>query len=476
MDDLREQRLRKRQELIDAHCDPYGRKFVKTASIHQLLKDFDLNQEVEVAGRVMLMRGHGKTMFADLRDDSGKIQLYIRKDTLGDEAMALAKKIDVGDFISVKGKLFLTRTKEKTIFVDSFQFLSKSILPLPEKFHGLKDMETRYRQRYVDLIMNQDVKERFRTRSKIVRMIRRFLDDRDFIEVETPMMQSIAGGAAAKPFVTHHNTLDMALFLRIAPELYLKRLLVGGFEKVYEINRNFRNEGISPRHNPEFTMLELYSAYDNYEDMMNITEEIVLHLINELWEGTSIKIEGTTIDFQTPWRRLSMKAAVKEYAGIDFDTENHLEIAKKFHMNLDENPCKESVMGYVFEEAVEDKLINPTFIIDFPTILCPLSKTSKDDPAISERFELIINRQEIANAYSELNDPIEQANRFKGQSSGCDEEESYSYDEDFVRALEYGMPPAGGLGIGIDRLVMLLTGVTNIREVILFPQLRRETT
>ncbi len=475
MDELKQVRVDKRQELMDAGLDPYGRKFEKTDSIKALRDNFEETRVVAMAGRIMLVRGHGKTMFVDLKDETGKMQLYIRQDAVGEELMTWIKKLDVGDIIGVKGKLFLTKMGEPTVFVDEFEYLSKTLLPLPEKFHGLKDQEIRVRQRYLDLVMNDEVRERFQKRSLIIRKIRSYLDERGFMEVETPMMQSVAGGAAARPFITHHNTLDMDLYLRIAPELYLKRLLVGGLEKIYEINRNFRNEGISPRHNPEFTMLELYSAYDNYEDMMDMVEGIIMHLVSDLLESSNVQWGNHTINFASPWKHISMQEAIREYAGIDMDAINVFEMAQEYHMDNPEQVEKDMLMAHMFEKEVEHQLIDPTFIIDFPTILCPLCKTHKDNPDISERFELFIGGQEIANAYSELNDPVEQAERFAGQAKGRDEDEFYSVDHDFVRALEHGMPPAGGLGIGIDRLVMLITGVINIREVILFPQMRKET-
>ena len=463
MSDFREQRIEKVEMLKQKGIDPFGKKFNKEFSLAYLHDNYEENKQVSSAGRIMNIRAHGKSIFMDLRDDTCKIQIYFKNDDL-------VSTLDIGDIIGVHGKLTKTRTGEITIFVEEFTYLAKALRPLPEKWHGLKDVEIRYRQRYLDLLVNDEVKNRFLQRSRIIREIRSFLDGKNFIEVETPMMQSIAGGAAARPFITHHNTLDMDLYLRIAPELFLKRLLVGGFEKIYEINRNFRNEGISPRHNPEFTMLEIYSAYDDYEDMMKLTEDLVSYLIQNVIKADKIKLGENEIDFSTPWKRISMYDAVREYAGIDIKNCNLKTLDKKYDLPKSVSP--EEVLNIIFEEEVEAKLINPTFITDYPAILCPLSKTKKDNPSIAERFEFFIGGQEIANAYSELNNPIEQKERFMHQADSREEGHSYSMDEDFVKALEYGMPPAGGLGIGIDRLVMMLTGVENVREVILFPQLR----
>jgi lysyl-tRNA synthetase, class II len=475
MKDIREQRIETRLKLKENGVNPYGGKFSRTFNIKQIIENYKQEIEVVVSGRVMNVRKHGKTMFLDLKDFSGKVQLYIKKDDTDKEKQLLIDSLDIGDILGVKGRLFKSRTEEITIMVDDFNILSKSLRPLPEKWHGLKDVETRYRQRYLDLIVNDDVKDCFIKRTQIIKQIRKFLDDKDFLEVETPMMQSVAGGAAAKPFVTHHNSLDMDLYLRIAPELYLKRLIVGGFEKIYEINRNFRNEGISPTHNPEFTMLEIYSAYDDYKDMMDLCESLISCLVENIIKTNKVEIHGKEIDFSLPWQKKTMLEIVKEHTDIDFNNCDIKEVAKKFKIENADKINKEEIMNIVFEEAVEDKLINPTFIIDYPAILCPLSKTKEQNSDIAERFELFIGGKEIANAYSELNDPIEQRERFLEQAEVRGEDEKYSLDEDFVRALEYGMPPAGGLGIGIDRLVMMLTGAENIRDVIFFPQLRKES-
>ncbi|OED34331.1 lysine--tRNA ligase [PVC group bacterium (ex Bugula neritina AB1)] len=474
MSEIRDVRIKKRQELMDAGMNPYGKKFLKTHTIESFLKVFEKDLEVSLTGRMVLLRGHGKTLFADIKDETGKVQTYFHKDILGSENMDFVKKLDVGDIIGVKGKAFLTRTGEPTILIESFEILSKSLMPLPEKFHGLKNQELRVRQRYLDLIVNDEVRERFKFRSQMIQKTRQYLESLGYMEVETPMMHDVAGGAAAKPFITHHNTLDLDLYLRIAPELYLKRLLVGGFEKVYEINRNFRNEGVSPRHNPEFTMLELYAAYGNYEDMMKITEDLIVHLVQERDPSMVLKWGDHSLDFSTPWKRVSMKDAVKDHTGVNIDTVNLKELSAKYGFDDSHKMTRAGLLAHIFEEEVEKTLINPTFVIDFPTELCPLSKTHPHDPTLSERFELFIGGQEIANAYSELNDPVEQKRRFQDQIDLREGEDGYSIDEDFVNALEYGMPPAGGLGIGIDRLAMLLTGVVNIREVILFPQMRKD--
>ncbi|HRZ87129.1 MAG TPA: lysine--tRNA ligase [bacterium] len=462
----RKERLKK---LIEMGIEPYGRKFVRTGTMKEYTDGFEEGKQVTVAGRVMAWRGHGKTVFADLRDRTGKIQIYARKDELGDAVFELFGCIDIGDVVGVSGKLVKTRTGEVTVHVETFTFLSKAMMPLPEKWHGLKDIETRYRQRYLDLITNEDVRAVFMTRTRIVSLIRKFLDDQGYIEVETPMMQALAGGAVAKPFKTHHEALSTDLYLRIAPELFLKRLIVGGLEKVYELNRNFRNEGISRRHNPEFTMLEIYAAYEDYGTMMQLTEDLVVSVCGVL--GIDLKTGIPGIDLTTPWRRVSIYDALKEHTGIDFKTcGNVKEAAVKLGVEFDKTAKDHDVVNEIFETCVEKKLVNPTFITDYPIVLCPLAKAKKEDPSVAERFELYVNGQEIANAYSELNDPAIQLENFLRQVEGTGKE----IDADYVRALEHGMPPAGGLGIGIDRLVMLLTKQDSIRDVILFPQLKPE--
>jgi lysyl-tRNA synthetase class 2 len=425
------------------------------------------------AGRVVLLRDIGKLIFITLRDWSGTIQIGLSKKLLGPDASGwpLAKLLELGDVIGAAGQLGKTKTGEITIWADNITLLSKSLLQPPEKFHGLSDIDLRYRQRYVDLWANPEVMERFKKRSAIISTIREFLCSRGFLEVETPMMQTIAGGAAAKPFVTHHNALDLDLFLRIAPELFLKRLLVGGMEKVFEINRNFRNEGLSREHNPEFTMLELYQACADYNVMMDLTEEIIYLLVERNCSGMQVEFGDVVIDYTRPWRRAQYAQLLKEHSGCDIDDIEAVR-AKARELGLDESGMDEVVViNGVFEATVEDKLINPTFVLDYPAALCPLTRRKKENPRYAERFELFIARMEMANAYTELNDPAVQEENFQIQLRG-QEETMAKMDEDFITALKYGMPPAGGLGIGIDRLVMVLTGATSIRDVVLFPLLR----
>ena len=429
--------------------------------------------KAKCAGRIVLLRDIGKLIFITLRDWSGTIQVGLSKKLLGPDASGwpLAKLLDLGDVIGAGGQLGKTRTGEITIWADDLRLLSKCLCQPPEKFHGLSDIDLRYRQRYVDLWANPEVMERFKNRSAIITTIREFLQARGFREVETPMMQMIAGGAAARPFVTHHNTLDLDLYLRIAPELFLKRLLVGGMEKVFEINRNFRNEGLSREHNPEFTMLELYQAYADYNVMMDLTEEIICLLVEKYCSGEQIEFGDMTIDFTQPWRRVRYAEVLKEYSGCEIDDIAAIR-AKARELELDEAGMDEAVViNEVFEATVEENLIAPTFVFDYPASLCPLTRRKKDDPKYAERFELYIAKMELANAYTELNDPAVQEENFQIQLRG-QEETMATMDEDFITALKYGMPPAGGLGIGIDRLVMVLTGATSIRDVVLFPLLR----
>jgi lysyl-tRNA synthetase class 2 len=409
------------------------------------------------------------------------MQLYIKIDDVGEERLKEYKTFDIGDFISVTGTVFKTKTGEVTLHITSFELLSKSLRPLPEKFHGLKDPDLRYRQRYVDLIMNEEVKETFIKRTNIIKAIREFLDNRDFLEVETPILSPIAGGAAARPFVTHHNALDIDMYLRIATELYLKRLIVGGFERVYEIGKNFRNEGIDIRHNPEFTAIELYQAYADYTDMMEITENMVAYVCEKVNGTTKVMYEGTEIDFKPPWRRLTMVDAVKEYAGIDFNEvksdEEARAIAKEKNLELKKElkDCtKGDILVALFEEYGEEKLIQPTFVCDYPVENSPLTKKKRGNDELTERFEGFVYGREICNAYSELNDPIVQKERFVQQlrERELGDDEAYMMDEDFINALEIGMPPTGGLGIGIDRLIMFLTDSRSIRDVILFPTMK----
>lgn len=472
--ELIKQRREKLKAIMDSGVYAYGGRFNTTSNIGALKSDFSENRTVTVAGRIMAVRLHGKSMFYDLKDSSGKIQVYIKEDTIGADRFAgLKKNIDIGDFAGVSGETFKTRTGEPTIVVKEFTILSKSLRGLPEKWHGLKDVETRYRQRYVDLIVNDDVRNTFITRSKIVSGIRKFLDSRGFLEVETPMMQSMAGGAAGKPFKTHHEALDIDLFLRIAPELYLKRLLVGGLEKVYEINRNFRNEGISIKHNPEFTMLEVYEAYSDCAGMMKLTENMITTLAADLLGKKELEYNGKSIDL-SKWERVSFAELMKEQFDIVPEDPPHAWIKKlkSKGVEIEGKEVSRTQLINIVGELVEPKAHNhPVFVIDMFKEMCPLARTKPDNPALTDRFELYMGGMEIANAYSELNDPTEQKVRFMDEMDGADDKRRV-IDEDFVTALEYGMPPAGGLGIGIDRLVMILTNSSSIRDVILFPQLK----
>lgn len=467
MKEYEKHRLEKLQKIEEKGIEPYPKRFNKGFDVEDILEEFEEGKGFSTAGRIMTMRNHGKSIFADIKDATGKIQIYIKKDTVGDERFSFFNDlIETGDILGVSGTLFRTRTNEPTINVSEFQLLSKGLKDLPEKWHGLKDIEIRYRQRYVDLIVNDDVKNIFVKRSLIINQTRDFLTSRSFLEVETPMMQPLAGGAAGEPFVTHHNSLDMDLFLRLAPELYLKKLLVGGFERVYELNRAFRNEGLSTRHNPEFTILEAYAAYWDYEDMMNLTEELISTLAETILGSKEIEFKERKINLSPPWKRVSFADVMKRRFGIEpADTpqvwEEKLKDAGKKAAG---GRIARSQVVKLLEESFElEDNTSPTFVIDYFTSLCPLAKAKRDEPAIAERFELFIGGLEVANAYSELNDPIEQRKRFQEQGS---------VDEDFISALEYGMPPAAGLGIGIDRLVMLFCGQDSIRDVILFPQLR----
>lgn len=453
----------RRQRLLDLQAagrDPFAHsKYNRTHYARDLVEQFEQHEgrTVRVAGRLKSKRGQGKIGFADLWDVSGKIQVVAQVDRLGEAKMADFQSLDLGDIIGVSGEVMKTKRGEVSIAVTDFTLLATSILPPPEKYHGLTDVETRYRQRYADLIANAEVADLFRKRSLVVREMRQFLDARDFIEVETPMMQPIAGGAAARPFITHHNALDIELYLRIAPELYLKRLVVGGLERVYEINRNFRNEGVDTRHNPEFTMMELYQAYADYHDMMSLTEEMLANIALQVNGTTECTFGEHTFDLKPPWRRATMRELVKEAIGLDIRGGPDLVEA--------------------FENSVESTLIQPTFVLDFPVEVSPLAKRKVDEPNLTYRFEVFIAGQEVGNAFSELNDPLDQEQRFRQQAAqkAAGDEEAQAYDADYVRALQYGLPPTGGLGIGIDRLVMLLTNNQSIREVILFPLLKPET-
>ena len=480
-DELVVQREEKLSELRKLGVEPYGRRFPRTHSIAEIRDNFNalvecsgqtgstLNREVSVAGRIMLMRKHGKASFADLSDETGKIQIYVRFDTVGEGNYRIFELLDIGDFLGVKGTLFKTKTEEMSILVTELILLSKSIRPLPEKWHGLKDIEIRYRRRYLDLIFNKKSREVFETRRRIISIIRNFLDERNFREVETPMLQPQAGGASGKPFKTTADVLDMELFLRIAPELYLKRLLVGGLEKIYEINRSFRNEGLSPRHNPEFTMLEVYSAYADYTDMMQLTENLIQEIARNIFGSLKFTYRGNELDLTPPWRRITFADAMKERFDVDIEKEG-VESLKKKLIEAGIKLKGEKIARSQLIELLADMLTSssPTFIIDHPVEFCPLAKRKADAAGLTERFELFMCGYEIANAYSELNDPHEQRERFMKQVEGIDKK----IDEDFVTALEYGMPPAAGLGIGVDRLVMVMTDSHSIRDVILFPQLR----
>ena len=466
------QRQEKLSHIKEFGIDPYGGRYdgaEPAEDVKLRFKDGDESQQAKCAGRIVLLRDIGKLIFITLRDRSGTIQVGLSKKLLS-EQWSLAKLLDLGDIIGASGQLGRTRTGEITIWVDDVVFLSKCLLQPPEKFHGLSDIDQRYRQRYVDLWANPEVMERFKNRSEIIYTIRELLKSKGFLEVETPMMQAIAGGAAAKPFITHHNSLDMDLFLRISPELFLKRLLVGGMEKVFEVNRNFRNEGLSRQHNPEFTMLEVYQAYGNYNVMMDLTEEIFGLCVEKYCQSEQVQFGDMTIDFTRPWRRATYSELLKEYSGCDIDDIEAVR-AKAKQLGLQADVDDAVVVNEVFETTVEHNLVAPTFVIDYPAVLCPLAKRRKDNPKFSERFELFIARMELANAYTELNDPAEQYENFRTQLRG-QEESLTKMDMDYITALKYGMPPAGGLGIGIDRLVMVLTGVASIRDVVLFPLLR----
>ncbi len=474
-------RREKMAALQERGIEPFGHRFDMTHHLQDVVESFsDLEgQAVKVAGRIMAIRGHGKTSFVDIIDLSGRLQSYFRKDVIGDDGYETFRLLDIGDILGIEGIVFKTKTGEVSIKVSSFVLLSKSLRPLPEKWHGLKDVELRYRQRYVDLIVNPEVRQNFVLRSNIIKSLRCFLDDRGFLEVETPMMHPIAGGAAARPFITHHNALDMKLYMRIAPELYLKRLIVGGLEKVYELGRVFRNEGISIKHNPEFTMVEIYQAYADYQDLMQLTEQAIAKIAMDVLGTTKITYQGQEIDLTPPWTRMTMSEAILKYSGIDFaqveNIEQAREIAKKLHVDFNKQDGIGKILNNVFEEICEKNLIQPTFIIGHPKEISPLAKSNKDNPEITDRFEAFIFAREMANGFSELNDPIDQKERFIKQvaerESGDDE--AHMMDEDYVTALEYGLPPTGGLGIGIDRLVMLLTDSASIRDVILFPHMRQ---
>ncbi|MCM3774105.1 lysine--tRNA ligase [Priestia aryabhattai] len=481
-------RREKMSNLRDQGIDPFGQRFERTHTSQQLISEYDeLTKEqleenevpVSLAGRIMTKRGKGKAGFAHVQDLTGQIQLYVRKDAIGEEQYEIFSSVDIGDLVGVEGVLFKTKVGELSIKVKDFTLLTKALRPLPDKYHGLKDIEQRYRQRYLDLITNPESKQTFISRSRIIQSMRRYLDNHGYLEVETPMMHSIAGGAAARPFVTHHNALDMELYMRIAIELHLKRLIVGGLEKVYEIGRVFRNEGVSTRHNPEFTMIELYEAYADYKDIMALTENLIAHIAQEVLGTTKIQYGDQEVDLTPEWTRLHMVDAIKQYTGVDFWGETSVEeartLAKEHGVEITEHMQYGHIVNEFFEQKVEEQLIQPTFIYGHPVEISPLAKKNAEDPRFTDRFELFIVAREHANAFTELNDPIDQRERFEAQLKEKEQgnDEAHEMDDDFIEALEYGMPPTGGLGIGIDRLVMLLTNAPSIRDVLLFPHMRQ---
>ncbi len=480
-------RREKLKKLFDSGLDPFGGRFERTHTAIEMESQFEglskeqLEEEeieVTIAGRIMTKRGKGKAGFAHIQDLTGQVQIYVRKDAIGDEQYDIFNTVDIGDIVGVSGIAFKTKVGELSVKVKQFSLLTKSLRSLPDKFHGLKDVEQRYRQRYVDLIVNPQVRNTFVTRSKILKSMRNYLDSHGYLEVETPTMHSIAGGASARPFITHHNALDMQLYMRIALELHLKRLIVGGLEKVYEIGRVFRNEGVSTRHNPEFTMIELYEAYADYKDIMHLTENLVAHIAEEVLGTTTVEYGEYQVDLKPEWKRLHMVDAIKEYAGVDFwpemTDEKAREIAKEHNVPVKETMTYGHVVNEFFEHFVEEKLIQPTFIYGHPLAISPLAKKNPVDERFTDRFELFIVGREHANAFTELNDPIDQRQRFEAQlvERAQGDDEAHMMDDDFVESLEYGMPPTGGLGIGIDRLVMLLTNAPSIRDVLLFPQMK----
>lgn len=488
LNDQLQVRRDKMNQMRENGIDPFGAHFERTHQSEQIIAAYqnltkeELEEkaiEVTIAGRMMTKRGKGKAGFAHLQDLEGQIQIYVRKDSVGDDQYEIFKSSDLGDLIGVTGKVFKTNVGELSVKATSFDLLTKALRPLPDKYHGLKDVEQRYRQRYLDLIVNPDSKHTFITRSKIIQAMRRYLDDHGYLEVETPTMHSIPGGASARPFITHHNALDIPLYMRIAIELHLKRLIVGGLEKVYEIGRVFRNEGVSTRHNPEFTMIELYEAYADYKDIMSLTENLVAHIAQEVLGTTTIQYGEEQIELKPEWKRIHMVDAVKEATGVDFwedvTVEQAREYAKEHSVEIKDSMTVGHIINEFFEQKIEETLIQPTFIYGHPVEISPLAKKNPEDPRFTDRFELFIVGREHANAFTELNDPIDQRERFEAQLKEREEgnDEAHLMDEDFVEALEYGMPPTGGLGIGIDRLVMLLTNAPSIRDVLLFPQMRQ---
>jgi len=478
--ELEQVRREKLNEFKELGIDPFGSKFEVTHKAQEIIENFEAldGQPVKIAGRIMTKRVQGKASFGHILDVSGQIQIYVQIDNLGEEAYSLFKKMDIGDIIGVEGSVFKTRRGEVTVEAHKITLLTKSLQPLPEKWHGLKDVDLRYRQRYVDLIVNPEVKDVFIKRTKIIKAMRKFLDDRGFLEVETPTLHVIPGGATARPFITHHNTLDMELYMRIALELHLKRLLVGGLERVYEIGRNFRNEGISTKHNPEFTMMELYQAYADYEDMMEITENMVAFIAKEVLGETKVIYQEQEINLAPPWERITMVDAVKKFANVDYNewktVDDAVNAAKQVGVGVKKGATMGEILALIFEEKVEPHLVQPVFITEHPIEISPLAKKIEGNENFTYRFEVFVVNKELANAFTELNDPIDQKERFEKQMEQREkgDEEAQRMDEDFIKALEYGMPPAGGLGIGVDRLIMLLTDSPSIRDVILFPTMR----
>ncbi|GIN64456.1 lysine--tRNA ligase [Robertmurraya siralis] len=480
-------RLEKMHDMREKGLDPFGKRYERTHLAEELINQYgevgkealeQLAMTVTIAGRMMTKRGKGKAGFAHIQDLTNQIQIYVRQDAVGEEQYDIFGSVDLGDIVGVTGVLFKTKVGELSIKVQDFQLLTKALRPLPEKFHGLKDVEQRYRQRYLDLITSQESRKTFVTRSRIIQAMRRYLDDHGYLEVETPMMHAIAGGASARPFITYHNALDMQLYMRIAIELHLKRLIVGGLEKVYEIGRVFRNEGVSTRHNPEFTMIELYEAYADYRDIMSLTENLIAHIAQEVLGTTTVQYGEHLVELKPEWKRLHMVDAIKEYTGVDFWKEMTVEearqLAKEHNVEIKDTMLYGHIVNEFFEQKVEEQLIQPTFIYGHPVEISPLAKKNEEDPRFTDRFELFIVAREHANAFTELNDPIDQRERFEAQLKEREQgnDEAHMMDNDFIEALEFGMPPTGGLGIGIDRLVMLLTNSPSIRDVLLFPLMR----
>ncbi|MDO8489824.1 MAG: lysine--tRNA ligase [bacterium] len=480
----RADRLVKLSQLIEKGIDPYPSHVTRTHSLRSCADDFSLllesQQVVHIVGRVRSLRRHGGSTFLVLEDVSGRMQIFVRKDTIGEEQYVVLKDlVDMGDFLQVTGTLFLTKTEEKTVLASSFLLIAKALLPLPEQWHGLADVEIRYRQRYLDLLANEEVRDVFLKRATIIRVIRQFFEEKDFLEVETPVLQPIAGGATARPFVTHHNALDQDMFLRIAPELYLKRLVVGGLERVFEFARCFRNEGIDHTHNPEFTMLEAYMAYADYHDLMNLMQELFLRIVQEVYNRHSFENNGKDIVFPASFERMTFRDAIQTYAKVNIDTatdEQLVVISRELAISLEKNPTRAQLLDGLFKKCVVFAIVHPTFIIDYPVELSPLAKKMHNNPRYVERFQLIIAGMEFVNAFSELNDPQDQLERFMDQQKNRDkgDDEAHQVDMEYINALECGLPPTAGLGIGIDRLVALLTNSRSLKEVILFPTLRRK--